>query len=77
MMEAVVLALTLYCGVPVSVFFTFPDQNGRTYHFDRIEVERRKFWLDLALKVEALPTGVVHRIKVEERVEGLKCPVSS
>lgn len=76
-MEAVVLMVTLYCGVPVSMMLSYPKDGERVVVAGPVAVDQRKFITDLMTQVAASPVGQVERIRVEDSVAGVKCPVSA
>lgn len=76
-MDAVVLMVTLYCGVPVSMMLSYPKDGDRVTVAGAVPLEQRLFIADLMKQVEASTVGKVERIRVEELVAGIKCPVSS
>ena len=76
-MEAVILMVTLYCGVPVSMMLSYPKDDERVVVAGPVTVDQRKFITDLMRQVAAARVGQLEVIKVEDAVPGVKCPVST
>jgi hypothetical protein len=76
-MNPIVLYLVLSCGTPVFGTISVPQPNG-TYKVmvGVIAKTDREQTLNYAKELEA-SGNQVHRVKIEDQVEGLRCPVST
>lgn len=75
-MTEVLLVLVMYCGVPVAATIAYPTPEGPKVIVGPVAHEARATMVANADAIKAAG-GRVEFIKVEEQVEGLRCPVST